>query len=543
MQVALELSAEGRSILWRPIDRAIFSVGRNPECDLCIPSDGVEPVQLLLSHDPTTLILKNRSAKGTQVAGEVVHGDLKLAAGDRIRLGPVEAVVQVVPDERGNERSGATRTLAEQPRQTPPAYLLTLAGSGSASRWSIDADGVTVGSDATNDIVLNDPYVSAFHARLWLERGRCLIRDLDSRNGVLVAGSEIREGEVPPGSQVQLGESVLCVHGRGRGSDVREDPLAAGGPLVGASEPMERLRDLIRRAAAASAPVLITGETGTGKEVVARIVAELTPTTGGPFITLNCGALSRNLSESELFGHERGAFTGAVARKEGAFEAADRGVLFLDEIGELPMELQPQLLRVIETGEVRRVGSTSSFSVQVRLIAATHRRLEHEVAVGRFREDLLHRLHVLVIDVPPLCDRAEDIPELTRHLLQRIAPAGRQIEIADGALDKLIAYDWPGNVRELGNALHRALFLGATDRIESSHITFMPSTLKSRVQSSFALRERTLQDVERDAFLLALLRHHGSKKDAAAALGVSRSTMHRKIIEHGIDLEALTEPG
>jgi DNA-binding NtrC family response regulator len=291
--------------------------------------------------------------------------------------------------------------------------------------------------------------------------------------------------------------------------------------------------------ARADAPVLITGETGSGKEVVARLVAELSPRAARPFVALNCGSLSRNLIESELFGHERGAFTGAVSRKSGAFEVANGGTLFLDEVGELPLELQPQLLRVLETGEVRRVGSTESFYVDVHVIAATNRQLQQEVAAGTFREDLFHRLHVLAIELPSLVARRDDIPELAEHFLASFAPVGQRVEIDGDALDVLRQHDWPGNVRELRNVLQRAVLLRRGDRIEAADITFTPSTLASRVQTLGATSGRTLQDLERHAITTELRRFHGNRKEAAAALGISRSTIHRKIDEYDIDVDSL----
>jgi DNA-binding NtrC family response regulator len=298
----------------------------------------------------------------------------------------------------------------------------------------------------------------------------------------------------------------------------------------------------VRRLATAAAPVLVTGETGTGKEVVARQIAELGPRAAQPFIALNCGSLSRNLIESELFGHERGAFTGAVQRKEGAFEAAHRGTLFLDEVGELPAELQPQLLRVLESGEVRRVGSTEAFAVDVRVIAATNRDLAAEVMRGAFREDLFHRLHVLTLELPPLRARGDDVKLLAQYFLEGFAPPGQRLSFSPAALAKLSAHVWPGNVRELRNVVQRAVLLRRGDVVDAEDVTFPPSTLASRVETESAVSGRTLQEIEKAAIVAELRRFKGNKKEAAAALGVSRSTIHRKIDEYAIDADGLTPP-
>ena len=258
-------------------------------------------------------------------------------------------------------------------------------------------------------------------------------------------------------------------------------------------------------------------------------------------MALNCGSLGRNLVESELFGHERGAFTGAVARKVGAFETAHGGTLFLDEIGELPLDLQPQLLRVLETGEVRRVGSAEAFHVDVRLVAATNRRLEDEVGRGAFRADLFHRLHVLAIELPPLRVRGDDVALLARHFVAQFSPPGETLSLEASALAAILAHPWPGNVRELKNAMQRACLLRSGSTLTAEDISFTPSTLTSRVQTASATSSRTLYEIERDAIELELRRHRGNKKEAAAALGVSRSTIHRKIEEYGIDEAALTD--
>jgi DNA-binding NtrC family response regulator len=406
--------------------------------------------------------------------------------------------------------------------------------------WVLGSEGVNVGSHTKNDVVLDDRYVSSFHAQIFVQEGRCFIRDLDSRNGVFIADQKVREAQVPVGSLVRVGQSVLLVATEDGGVTADHEPARPGTTLIGISPAMDKLRALLRRVAQHGAPVLITGETGTGKEVVAQSLVELSPRAHRSYVTLNCGALGRNLIESELFGHEKGAFTGAVARKAGAFELADRGTLFLDEIGELPVDLQPQLLRVVEYHEVRRVGGEGTFRVDVRLIAATNRHLEAEVAAGTFREDLYHRLHVLRIQLPPLRDRREDIPVLTRHFIDQACPEGTSIEITPEALDVLTGHPWPGNVRELRNVMQRAVLMRDADRIDVADITFTPSTLAHRVEAASAKSGRTLAEIEREAIIAELGRHRGNKKEAAAALGVSRSTIHRKIDEYSIEVGKLS---
>lgn len=536
MAVFLELVSDGRPMLWAALDKALMSLGRNPECDVCIPNDHVGEIQCLIRSQGPAVVLVNRHPDGTRVNGELVHNEMPLADGDTLDLGPVTGRVRFRTE---TVSAGGTRTLSPDAGPRPAKRLeVTVPEEFPGRRWILDRKGLTFGSDPSNDIVLSDPYVSRFHMRLVLEQGRCMVYDLGSRNGVFLGPQKIREGEVQVPGQAKVGQTVVKVGAPDQGEDVPA-PLTGATRLVGRSVLMEVVRDLVRRLADADAPVLIGGETGTGKEVVARLLHELSPRSDKSFVVLNCGALSPNLIESELFGHEKGAFTGAIGRRQGAFEAADGGTLFLDEIGELPLELQPQLLRTVENGEVRRVGTHTAFRVDVRLIAATNRRLEVEVDAGRFRQDLFHRLNVLEIELPPLRERPEDIGELVQHFLNEFSPSKPRIAIAPKALRKFERHEWPGNVRELRNVVQRALLMRKGQRIEEADVIFSARRLVDRVQAQSAVSSRTLSQLERDALVAELVRHQGNKSEAAVSLGVSRSTIHRKIEEHKIDVGQL----
>ncbi len=529
MKVVLELAHQGKLVLRRPIEHGTLAVGRNPDCDLSIPDDGVAPVQCVVQRAGTEVTLVNRGAQGTRVGEEVVQETLRLADGDRIGLGQLVATVRFLHEES----SARTRSLTPEEARASAPLAVTVPEAQPGQRWHFDQGELRVGTDPSNDIVLADPFASGFHARLWLEHGRCMVSDLNSRNGVFVRGQKIREGEVPAGAQVKLGKTILMV--TAEGSEASSEP-ALDWRLVGSSPAIEAVRDLIYRVAEADAPVLITGETGTGKEVVARLLVEVSPRAGRPLVTLNCGALSPTLVASELYGHERGAFTGAVARRQGAYAAAHRGTLFLDEIGELPVELQPQLLRAIETGEVRAVGATETTRVDVRVLAATNRRLELEIAAGRFREDLYHRLNVLTVALPPLRERPEDILELAAYFLATFAPPHSEVSLAADARAALLQHRWPGNVRELRNVIQRAVLMRRRDLLAASDFVLAPSVFAT---ADAPAAGRTLGEIERDAIVSALRRHAGNKKEAATALGISRSTVHRKIEELGIDIDAV----
>jgi DNA-binding NtrC family response regulator len=297
--------------------------------------------------------------------------------------------------------------------------------------------------------------------------------------------------------------------------------------FIGASRAMQEVYDLVHRAAAAALPALITGESGTGKELVARALHELSGR-AGRFVAVNCAALPENLLESELFGHEKGAFTGAGREKQGLLEAAHRGTLFLDEVTELPMALQPKLLRALEEGEVRRLGSTQPRRFDVRFVAATNREIEQEVAAGRFRDDLYWRLHVLHMHVPPIRERTADIPLLAEHFL-----GGRPI--AADAVAAMTAYPWPGNVRELRNAVERAATLATAREIR---VDDLPPRVRDANPAALRVAEASrrslpLRDLER-AYILEVLRQNGGNKSRTAEiLGLDRKTLYRKLSEIG----------
>jgi len=306
--------------------------------------------------------------------------------------------------------------------------------------------------------------------------------------------------------------------------------------FIGASRPMQALFDLIRRAAGARHPVLVTGESGTGKELVARALHTLSGRR--PFVPVNCSALPEHLLESELFGHEKGAFTGADRDRPGLFEAAHRGTLFLDEIADLPQPLQPKLLRALEEGEVRRVGATDTRRIDVRLVAATNRDLEAAVKEGRFREDVFWRLNVLHIAVPPLRERAADVPLLAERFLDAATSDRRPrtpARIAPDTMALLTAYAWPGNVRELRNAIERAVTLSTTDELRPDDLPerILAGARAAALVSRSVAQEVPLRDVERAYTLEILRRVGGNKSRAAEILGMDRKTLYRKLEEYG----------
>jgi DNA-binding NtrC family response regulator len=301
--------------------------------------------------------------------------------------------------------------------------------------------------------------------------------------------------------------------------------------LVGACQSMHKVRQLVAKVAPTESTVLIRGETGTGKELVARAVHDQSLRANMPFVAINCGALPESLIESELFGHRRGAFTGADEHRVGLFEVASGGTIFLDEIGELPKAMQAKLLRVLESGEIRRVGENEATLVDVRVVCATHRDIEQMVSDGDFREDLMFRVNTFEIHLPPLRDRREDIPDLAAHLLRRFRSNLKPGEplFTEGAMQALQGHAWPGNVRELANVMERAAILCDALPIHAEHLPMNSTARQLRPTLKAVGMSLTLREIEQQAIQDALDRHNGNKSKAAEELGVSLKTLYNKI--------------
>jgi two-component system response regulator HydG len=309
--------------------------------------------------------------------------------------------------------------------------------------------------------------------------------------------------------------------------------------IIGRSPVMVKLMETVAQVAPTEATVLITGESGTGKEMIAGTIHFNSGRKDGPFVKLNCAAITETLLESELFGHEKGAFTGAYRKKEGRFRQAHRGSLFLDEISEMSLAMQVKLLRVLQEKEVTRVGGEEVIEVDVRIIAATNRNLLQEIETRRFREDLYYRLNVVTLNMPPLRDRREDIPLLARHFLKMFAKKNRkQINgFTPQAMDRLLKYDWPGNVRELMNAVERGVVLSRSDYLDEDELALIlkDAPFPGEISSDYAATtDMTLDEVEKESILQMLELTGGNKSEAARRLGVTRKTLHKKLKMYGV---------
>jgi DNA-binding NtrC family response regulator len=350
-------------------------------------------------------------------------------------------------------------------------------------------------------------------------------------NGTFVGGAAVREVVLVPGALVTLGGARIIVEGD---FTVPPVPLTEKfGHAVAASDSMKAVFALLGRLAPSEVSITLLGETGTGKDVLARGVHELSPRAAGPFVVFDCGAITATLIESELFGHERGAFTGAVAERQGAFERAKGGTLFLDEVGEMPLDLQPRLLRALEQREVRRVGGGEEIPVDVRVIAATNRDLANEVAQGRFRQDLFFRLNAATVHVPPLRDRKDDLPLLVDTIL---GECKGDVHVAPSALQALSSYDWPGNVRELRNVLQTAVAMVDGPVLDVRHLMFPAGVALKREPSldQLPLGGQSLEALERAAIRQTLDREGGNRTRTAKVLGIAPSTLYEKIKKYNL---------
>jgi transcriptional regulator with GAF, ATPase, and Fis domain len=451
------------------------------------------------------------------------------------------------------------------------AKLVVLAGPRCGDTVSIDSAETSIGRDVRNYFNISDHLMSRRHCVVELSDGRCTLRDLGSANGTYVNGMPVRERTLSHGDRIRVGDSVLLFLQAGNDTPqsaaetdtaetiddrtrriARANVKAAaaepppGSPdaivaevlagrmtlqahdMVGESAPMRAVYECIQKVAPRDSTVLVTGETGTGKELAARAIHQNSPRAARPFVAVNCAALTESLLESELFGHEKGAFTGAIALKKGKFEVAEGGTIFLDEIGELAPALQARLLRALQHHEFERVGGTRTIKMNVRLIAATNQDLPAAVASGRFRQDLWYRLNVVGLTMPPLRERRADIPTLAAHFAAKYG-RGRAVELSHDAIDVLRAYDWPGNVRELENAIERAVVLGCSDKIVADDLPSAVLQSSTALPHDGAAYHRAVLDVKRRLILDAIDRSGGNYTAAARLLGINPTYLHRLV--------------
>ncbi len=531
----LLLLSDGQPVLRCPLHGQTLRVGKSPANDISLPDEDAPPWLCSFESVGGGYDVVARAGQELSVSGRSGLRQ-RLNDGDVVDLGRLSARYQ-----EGADKAPARTQVAAQRTgiltRTDGGLTRTdlLIAFGDKKPQPVPQGGLRVGANEDNDIVVDDGFVSSFHAQLFLRGERLFVRDLDSTNGTFVGGVKVIEAEVTPGSTMKFGKCEAKVVTKVEPETV---PAVSGdgpwqcGDLVTADAKFAKVFRLIEKVATHDATVCVFGETGCGKELVARALHDLSARASQPFVPLNCAAIPATLIESMLFGHEKGAFTGADRMQRGVFEEAHKGTLFLDEIGELPMDMQAKLLRVLETRCVRRLGGKQDMPVDVRVVCATHRDLVKHVKEGHFREDLLHRLYVVPIKLIPLRNRPADVAHLAHHFVEMLRTDETTLD-ASGE-KKLLQHKFPGNVRELKNVIQRALILDEDGVIKADDIDFIPTTLEEK-QDAARIYEpgMSLEDIERRAYR-EIMAVYPSASQAAKALGMSKSTFWRRATALGV---------
>jgi DNA-binding NtrC family response regulator len=429
--------------------------------------------------------------------------------------------------------------------QLESGTLVVENGSSAGQRAMLGKEGIVIGRAVGNQLVLNDPLVSATHAELMPTAAGPELRDLESTNGIVLAGHRVSTILLHHGSRFVLGETHVRFEGNPtQPIDVALSKADRFGELYGQSLPMRQLFAVLERVAPSQLTVLITGETGTGKELCARSIHEMSLRANRPFLVLDCGSVARELVESTLFGHEEGAFTGAIKTRKGIFEEAAGGTVFLDEIGDMDLDLQRRLLRVLEAREVTRVGSHHPIAIDVRVVAATHQDLRKGINRGVFREDLYFRLAQVQVTLPPLRDRLDDIEGLIAQLLEQNAQWLEHTPraIAPRALDALRAHHWPGNVRELRNTLSRAISLARGEQLTLDDLSLYATAMSRRVADLAVDIDTPFKEAKANvigqferAYLKELMkRHDGNLTHASRHAELARNHLRALLKQRGV---------
>ena len=511
------------------LDRPVTTVGRGPHANLVLPDPGLEPVQLEIRREGERHMLIDRSGKGTTT---------ELRDGMEIALGGLEAVFREELDEpaRDRERAVTLQKLASGSGLPGELCLFAHRQGERAPFLQVRLRSIVeIGSGADVGLTLPHPMVSGRHARVSLRDGRILLQDLGSKNGTWYEDGRVFELELPVNRSFSVGPFDLRV--AGPAAALKPKLLELEG-LCSAEPVMHALFEQIDKVAKTKASVVLLGESGSGKERVAEALHRRSRRAQAPFLPLNCATIEPALVESELFGHAKGAFTGAHDDREGAFVTADGGTLFLDEIAELPLALQPKLLRAVELGEVKPVGAKLPRTVDVRFIAASHKALLEEARAGRFRHDLYYRLAVITLQIPPLRERPADILLLWDRFMDELAE-GDAPGLPPAAEKRLLAHPWPGNVRELRNLVQRALchrqgsVLGEEDLVFDE--TAFPFERRPPPAGLIDTRGKTLEEIKVAALEAVLRLHEGGRKTAARQLGIAPSSLRRLLAEHGLE--------
>ncbi len=531
-------------LFWRySVDQDKIRIGRSEENEIVLTDSVVSRLHVVVQYLSNQYILTDKSTNGTFVNDNRID-KIELSDQDHIRIGDYSLIFHEDDPEKDvakpGDRYGTATLIVSYNQQTGSLafkkFFLLIHHNNKTRTFPINKEKMIIGSDQNNDIRLQDPSVSKYHAIIEYRQDHFFIKDQNSAEGTYVDDKKISETVLNPDTEIRIGKIKLSFTTATSDATISPSQESSFNGMLGQSTEMRKIYSLIKRIAPSNVPVLLQGETGTGKELATRAIHSLSNYSKGPLVIINCGAIPKNLIESEFFGHKKGSFTGSQSERIGAFERAHGGTIFLDEIGELPIDLQPRLLRVIEDKMVTRVGADQAIPTDFRLISATNRKLEEEIEEGNFRQDLFFRINVIPITLPPLRERKEDIPALADFFLKTKATttdfAGR-LKLSSQAKSKLMKHDWPGNVREIKNVIERAVLMSDKEDIDAEDLSFIPIG-KEDVEESMVKGTLSLEEVEKKVILQTLKTHNWDKKITAEVLGVAYSTLWAKIKKYDI---------
>jgi len=521
----------GQELMRVALDEGRLVIGRGSDADVVVPDPSLRGRELSIEWDGRRHQVRKIGDDGPTAQTETLEDGGALALG-QFRAAYLEQLPELTPEASRPVHTSAFGSEApDLPREV--TVHARLSGSSEAPSSRPLGHSVEIGSSQGSGLRLSHPTVSARHAKIHRHDGRLMLQDLGSTNGTFLSGLRVYEVELPLGVHAHVGPFEVWADAPRL---VALMPRSEFEGMVSEDPSMRALFAQIEKVAACEAPVAIFGETGTGKELVARALHRRSKRAPNAWVPINCAAIARELMESELFGHEKGAFTGAATTREGALSEANHGTLFLDEIGELPLELQPKLLRALELGEVKKVGAARPETVDVRFVCATHRSLPDEVRRNRFREDLYYRVAVATLFVPPLRQRRADVPLLWDHFLARLSPPGARPAVSDEAMEKLRTHGWPGNVRELRNVVQRALLSASGATLEADDIHFDPRLPVAGASDSVVdPKGLTLEQIEREALAIVMRQLSGNRRAAARQLSIAKSTLLKKLADYQLE--------
>ena len=531
IEVAISIIRDNQESVVLKVEKSEVRVGSSLLCDISLPNSGLEEFHFELLNRSGRYFIRPLKDCHIKLNKKTITKEIQIFDGDTVEAGSLLFVFALHP----LQDCGSTAILQEDDDvpEILGAFLVMRTEKGE-SVFELSKDRPSVlGSGKTADIRIDDRYVSERHCTFFFHKNIFFIRDNLSKNGTFVNGVKTRESEIKNGSVIRVGKSELIFRTKSKDINLTPDSVSEFCHIIGYSTKMKELFTAIKKVAPTDVPILITGESGTGKELVARAIYKNSLRSDKIFIPLNCSSIARDVIESELFGHIKGSFTGAISNRKGIFEEATDGTVFLDEIGDMPYELQAKILRTIEYGEVRPVGSNTPVSVNTRIISATNKNLEDAAKNEQFREDLYYRLGVVHLHIPALRERREDILHIAETFLKRFAPT-KSFSFTTRAKERLLSYNWPGNVRELKNVIVRAILFASGDVIDENSIIFQVAGLKDYMNyADRFIRVKPLYQVEREVIQNAMNIYNNDINTVSEKLGISISELKEKIKEYG----------